>query len=202
MASRSIIASQFWRGNYGMWRNDVFDLQAEQECSEQDFDARLFLDWTKDPDNAGLDLLEVQFCRVWHSEITMTPSFPFLPILSHDKPQQTCLVPFPVLLGYETHTPSIGTSGEKSLNSFSCYKENHKALKEKLLHRKAGPWLSGLEWNQPKVVSVCQMCHFCIGQISGAGLQEPISAIIQHEVNSPDMQNLVWLTESKHKTFY
>lgn len=141
-----------------------------KNAQNQNSDARLFLDWTKDPDRQVQILLEVQFCRVWHSEITVTLSFPILHILSHGKPQQTLLVPFPVLLGYETHTPSIGTSGEKFLSSFSCYEENHKALKGKLLHRKVRPRLSGLEWNQPKRVSVCQICNFCIAQISGAGL--------------------------------
>lgn len=39
-------------------------------------------------------------------------------------------------------------------------------------------------------------------QTSGAGLQAPISTIIQHQVNSPDKQNLAWVTEGKCKTFY
>lgn len=46
-----------------------------------------------------------------------------------------------------------GISGEKCLTSFLSYKENHKALKDKLVHREVRPWLPGIGVNQPKMVS-------------------------------------------------
>lgn len=169
--------------------------------AQNQFDAQLFLDWAEDLDRHVQILLEVQFCRVWPSEITMT-----LSISPYPQPWQATANPlgtFPCTAGvWDTQTIHRHFWWKTSYLFPLLQKNPIKHWKINCCTEKLGHGCQHWSRTSQRWLSVCQICHFCIAQTSGAGLQPPTSTIIQHQVNSPDMQSPAWLPEGKHKIFY
>lgn len=144
-----------------------------------------------------------QGLALWNKDSPpMILSFLPLHILGYVKSQQTLLVPSPSTARDMRHSLPMGTSGEQFLTSSTCYAENQTAQKDKLLQREVSPWLLGSEQNQPGMVSCLANIPFlhCTNLWSRTAstylLRKPTW------VNSPEKQNLAWLTVAKCKTFY